>query len=354
MAHGHTLRFRSFVALTAVIGVLIGMFAALIARGVLADSASAEANRQARAYAADWAGTTDLSNLQLGDGKTTTLGPKRGWVFTCPRDPGAPGGGPPMKQPGGGPPMKQPGGGPPGGGPPGQNVARPWVHGSTWNYYEKAQVSGAVSWPAALKMRSYQGKIYIQGNGLPTHYTGTFPIQSYDFALQYDPNPNPIRQYTINVALPIQPTVSARPNCLPPGPIGIMTSGAPFFSALDEQGHDAPAREMQDGCSGHPQQQGMYHYHALPACINSGPAGHPSRVIGWAVDGFPITGPRGANGVTYTNAMLDACHGTTGPVTVGSRIIRMYHYVATMEFPYTLGCLRGRSVVRATPPPRLP
>ena len=42
-----------------------------------------------------------------------------------------------------------------------------------------------------------------------------------------------------------------------------------------------------------------------------------------------------------TNKDLDACHGTTSKVWFNGKHVRMYHYVATHEFPYTVGCFRG-------------
>jgi hypothetical protein len=58
-----------------------------------------------------------------------------------------------------------------------------------------------------------------------------------------------------------------------------------------------------------------------------------------------------------TSADLDACHGKTSVAKWAGRKVKMYHFVATVDFPYTIGCLRGRfdrSVVRAIsgPPPR--
>jgi hypothetical protein len=46
-----------------------------------------------------------------------------------------------------------------------------------------------------------------------------------------------------------------------------------------------------------------------------------------------------------TNADLDACHGTTSKVMWNGKKVRMYHYVATWEFPYTVGCFRGTPAV---------
>ena len=40
-----------------------------------------------------------------------------------------------------------------------------------------------------------------------------------------------------------------------------------LFSALDAAGRDAVAHEVHDGCQGHPQITGTYHYHSVTACL---------------------------------------------------------------------------------------
>ena len=55
-----------------------------------------------------------------------------------------------------------------------------------------------------------------------------------------------------------------------------------------------------------------------------------------------------ANGKEITNAYLDACHGTTSEVMWNGKLVNMYHYVLTQEYPYTIGCFMGTPVrVRA-------
>ena len=66
-----------------------------------------------------------------------------------------------------------------------------------------------------------------------------------------------------------------------------------------------------------------------------------SAVVGYALDGFPITGRRGDAGKLLSNADLDACHGHVGTIVVDGKRVRTYHYHATLEYPYTLGCFHG-------------
>jgi hypothetical protein len=112
------------------------------------------------------------------------------------------------------------------------------------------------------------------------------------------------------------------------------------MNALDAAGRDAIAHEVQDACQGHPQQAGVYHYHALTPCLDEGETGH-SRLVGYALDGFGLFGHRGENGAALTNRDLDRCHGHRHAVEWDGGTATLYHYHATWEYPYTVGCLRG-------------
>jgi hypothetical protein len=41
------------------------------------------------------------------------------------------------------------------------------------------------------------------------------------------------------------------------------------------------------------------------------------------------------------DADLDICHGRSSPISWNGQTVDMYHYVATLEYPYTIGCFRG-------------
>ena len=113
----------------------------------------------------------------------------------------------------------------------------------------------------------------------------------------------------------------------------MTTNGVELFNALDAQKRDAVAHEEQDACGGHPGPNGAYHYHAISPCIRTSGS---STLVGYALDGFGIYVEPGA-----TDADLDACHGRTSTVLWNGKPTRIYHYVATAEYPYTLGCFRG-------------
>ena len=100
-----------------------------------------------------------------------------------------------------------------------------------------------------------------------------------------------------------------------------------------------------DQCFGHPYgDKGQYHLHGYSwKCFpNQGVSGQ-SPVFGFALDGFPITGPRAADSHMMTNAELDECHGTTSEITMPDGTLKTtYHYVLNREYPYSVGCFRGQ------------
>jgi len=264
----------------------------------------------------------DLTTLPLGDGKISTE-PKTGFIWACHVDPN------------------------------GGGAFRngPWIRADgTYDFTRKTVVPGDVHWPSRYTMRVEGANRVFSLNDLPTHGTGTFPIPPDSAAYQYDRNPNAIASQSFDVVLPAEPVVAAAPSCAP-GAIGILLSGAVLFNALDAPGRDAVAHETQDKCQGHPQQGGVYHYHWITTCIDDKREadGH-SALVGYALDGFGIYGRYGEGGKPLSSADLDACHGHTHAITWNGKRVVMYHYHATWDFPYTIGCLRGtyaRENVRA-------
>lgn len=275
-------------------------------------------------------------------------------------------------------------------------LATPWTNTCTYIIYDSkiAFVEGsndatfyaregsifAMTTNPALDITGFpgQGSRIFVGNGLPTTKMGTFPVQSgtaaypYYEALPGGSNPagtdvatgKPeyvnaaaigISPYPFEGRIPLNPVVS------PTGPYtinslihGIALTGAPWHieKANDSSGnYYSPINALpNDACYGHPYNQ-QYHYHAYSwKCFpNQGTTGQ-SPVFGFALDGFPITGPRGADGKELTNAQLDECHGTysvlkipNGPNPADGYVERLtYHYVLNREYPYSVGCFRGK------------
>ena len=268
-----------------------------------------------------WVGPpADLTQLPIGTSHVSLTGPAVGGLFAC--DGGNPNGG-------------------------GAFRAGPWLDkvAGTWNAKEKISVQGSVSWPMAKYSEVMDGSDRkISSNGLPVgEETGTFPIAADDPAYAYDRNPNSIAPTAVSTSLPMIPTVSVSPGCLGKDAIGVLKNGVVLYAPLDEHNRDAVAYETQDDCDGHPQQSGTYHYHDVPSCLLAAATG-PSTVAGFAYDGYPIVVERDAKGDLPTNADLDACHGRTSPVRLDGKVVTEYHYSATYEFPYTVGCYHGTQV----------
>lgn len=272
---------------------------------------------------AAWSTTAALDEhkLPLGDGKYLTTA-KKGYVYSCQTE--FHGGG--------------------------AQANGPWIDEGTktWDLTKKIAVQGSVSWKAAFSAKVVGSKRVLAGNGLPPHKTGVYPVQATDPAFNYDRNPNSIRSYTLRAALPANPKLTGKAACVG-GTIGVMKTGIPLYSAFDAGGRDAAAHEVQDSCGGHPQLSGQYHYHSLSACVGDvGSKKAHSPLIGWALDGFGIYGQRGEGGEQLTTAELDACHGHTHAIVWNGKRVRMYHYHATLDFPYVVGCYRGTPITSAT------
>ncbi|HVS67620.1 MAG TPA: YHYH protein [Mycobacteriales bacterium] len=257
--------------------------------------------------------------LPVGDGKYTSSGAKKGYIYACSQYASS---------------LSSGNGG--------ADTRGPWFTNNNTEYdvNDKVPVEGSVSWPNAThSIKTTSTKRKITSNGLPTsHTTGTFPISSSDPAYSYDRNPNSITAQSISMSLTKSPKYGS-PRCMG-GEVGIMTTGVMLFNALDAEGRDAGAWETQDHCDAHPERTGVYHYHTLSSCITKRSVHH---VIGWAFDGFPITGPYvhgSSNQLTTSN--LDACHGITSKVKINGKSVTTYHYVMTQDYPYSVSCFRAK------------
>lgn len=233
----------------------------------------------------------------------------------------------------------------------------PWIDeaNGTFDKTAKVVVGGDVKWPHDFTMEVQGDQRMFSGNALPDHGTGVYPIQSGTDAYYYDHNPNKIKTQSIQFGLPANPQLESQAQCAP-GTVGILLNGTPLFSAIDAPGRDAVAHEVQDKCDGHPQRSGVYHYHNVSSCVaDKHKAGQHSALVGYAIDGFGIYGNAGDGGMEMTNAKLDECHGHVGEVMWDGMLATMYHYHATPQFPYSVGCLRGsfdRQTLRVLSGPR--
>jgi hypothetical protein len=276
-------------------------------------------------HSAPFAHDTGVGLLLLGDGKISRE-PKAGNVFSCQTSFGGRG----------------------------AQTLGPWAQNGVWKPDNKPAVKGAVEWPNASINIAVEGtQRVVRSNGLPNHKTGIFPIERSDPAYKYDRNPNAIMEQNVLLRLPAQPVASGKPSCVPMGMIGFSLTGVAIFNALDAMGRDAPAYEIQDACSGHPEMGGTYHYHDYSPCMAdaSGKAGKHSDLVGYALDGFGIYGPKADGGRRLKNADLDACHGHAHEIVWDGQRKVMYHYHFTDEYPYSLGCFNGTPVATPRPAP---
>jgi hypothetical protein len=254
----------------------------------------------------------DLTELPLGSNRSTAT-PRKGYLYRCG---GTPHGGPPVTIP-------------------------PWVDTSakTWSARSKLASGGKVTRTATFKATKSGANQLLKGNGLPAR-SGTFPVAASDPTHAYNPNPGTVTAHSISLSLPYNPKVNATPRC-EAGAVGLAVNGIPLLDGFDAGGYDASAVEVQDTCHGHPNNLFGYHYHGLSPCLLSTNARTHATQVGWALDGFGIVVEDDAHGRLLTNASLDVCHGRTSTVPWHGKNVKIYHYVMTYEFPYTVGCYRG-------------
>lgn len=256
--------------------------------------------------------------LPVGDGKYSTTAAKTGYVYTCSQ----------YAQ------NLSSGNG-------GASTRGPWFQANNTEYdiTKKAHVQSNVMWSASFTNTVNGNTRTVVTNDLPSQPTGVFPIASSDPAYVYDRNPNTIKAQSLTYALNANPAYGS-PNCMG-GEVGVMLTGVALFNAFDAGGRDAGAWEVQDSCNGHPQSSGLYHYHTLSSCIKDVSV---KTIIGYALDGFPITGPDVGPGNILTTADLDVCHGITSAVNENGKSVTTYHYVMTEDFPYSVSCFRGTAI----------
>ncbi|MDB5182812.1 MAG: hypothetical protein JWO47_596 [Candidatus Saccharibacteria bacterium] len=217
----------------------------------------------------------------------------------------------------------------------------PWFtnNNTQWDVNKKSHISGSINWTQQFSVVIQNGKRIITTNDLPNHPTGVFPVAASDPARVYDGNPNTISAQTMVYSVASAPTYGS-PQCMG-GEVGVMLTGVALFNGFDAGGRDAGAWEVQDNCDGHPQNKGEYHYHTLSKCITDQSV---KTVLGYALDGYPITGPKVGDKNFLTTDDLDECHGIVSDITLDNKTVTTYHYVMTEDFPYSASCFRATAI----------
>ena len=254
----------------------------------------------------------DCTKLRLGNSYLSTTAPAVGKLFSCVAG---------------------------NAGAPGSNVSKiTWINftAGTWNLLAKPFLPAKTGAAAGtITVTDASGTRTIQSNNLPVDAKlGDWPMTKYAVLSAIDGNPGTPAARSVNYALASPGVIAATPTCVGMGTIGVTLNGVVLYNAIDARGNDAVANEIVDVYGGHPAMTD-YHYHSVPERLDPAPGsdGH-SGVIGYIRDGFAIHGYHGVGGAELTNADLDECHGHSHG-TLG------YHYHATMEYPYTIGCYRG-------------
>jgi hypothetical protein len=157
---------------------------------------------------------------------------------------------------------------------------------------------------------------------------------------QLAPGGQVIRAQSYDFSITTSPKKVRTKTQAPLGAIGVTISGATLFNPYeadnstvalahnftisDSAGHSG---SFIDACTGHPNQNGQYHYHGLPTCLTAevDRAKGASHIIGVAFDGFPIYGDRDIKGRKVKQRKLDSCNGITSPTPEFPKGI--YHYV---------------------------
>ncbi len=237
----------------------------------------------------------------------------------------------------------------------------PWLSGRTIELSKKPFIEGTMSRDSQFTVSTTATERHFTGNGLPTSgITGQYPVKKGTPAYSHYDHPIPayplaadvpIQAWNLNITVPLNPEVAAAPTCQTLQTIGVSLTGVPIhgsvaFLSSNNEFVDPMAAFPLDLCAGNPSNvptHPQYHLHG-PAywCVkDQGDPNAPSPLVGYAIDGFGIYGPRGENGKPITNAELDECHGRTGPVEWNGQTRTMYHYVLNAEYPYNIGCFRG-------------
>ena len=213
----------------------------------------------------------------------------------------------------------------------------------------KKDVTTNADIPAVYKKVYNTADMYIQGdylvvkvNCLPDHKSPYYQNTQWASAkyeayngvnARWRQNPNNIAEKSITFKIPLNPVMAKTHSATPMGPMGVAINGVPIFNQYAAGGSPLTFEiNSFDQYNGHPQQQGMYHYHAEPYYLTANKG--KDALIGFLLDGFPVYGPT-ENGKTITNKDLDEYHGhiaVTADYPNG-----IYHYHTTAADPYING-----------------
>ncbi len=178
--------------------------------------------------------------------------------------------------------------------------------------------------PNTVTFTDSENYLTIQTNNLPDHILTTT-----------NPNCATSQRYTFKI--PKTPQVLDRPRAITKEmqEIGIALNGVVIAGPFDSENKIAPYHRVVDQCVSHADPQGMYHYHFSPLCMKDSDgqdiALREDAQVGWSFDGYKIFGLADR---TEHLPTIDACNGHAHGDD--------YHYHATRDFPFFMGCYMAK------------
>lgn len=177
------------------------------------------------------------------------------------------------------------------------------------------------------------GSIHAKSDGRPDYESNYFPADDVchvDYP-EGKQNPNEIATGDYDVGFPESP--SGAGGKMMGAVVGMALNGVVIFGDFAAPGDDIyKEAETFDRCAGHPQNSGVYHYHAEPTSLSY----DDDRFIGVMRDGSPIYGRRDSDGAVPTD--LDAAGGHTGATPDSATAVYHYHVnLQTSSTPGTAG-----------------
>ena len=232
---------------------------------------------------------------------------------------------------------------------------------------DTTKVLKATTWAPSISTAYKGDSVVISTTDIPNHRRDAYyAVPNGQVVVPTGPSAHivkdPTRAQSLSFTISTKPTYTSKITNTPLGSIGVMISGSVLFNPYEGDGKtvamsgnfsltntDGTKVWFIDHCNGHPTpMDGTYHYHAGSTCITDqvDTMTGPSHLIGVALDGFPIYGPRDIRGRTVPVNSLNRCNGITSPTPEFPNGV--YHYVLprTTDATSSIRCFHG--VVDAT------
>ena len=232
----------------------------------------------------------------------------------------------------------------------------------------------SAQWNPTVRLTYSKSSVIMQPTGIPNHARDAYYVVPNAGIVVPDATTaniiaDPTKAQTYKFTIPTNPKYTSSVTSTSLGSIGVMVSGAVLYNPFEGDGKTVAmannftitnaagiTASFVDKCAGHPTPDiGAYHYHGLPNCVTAkvDKAGKASRIIGFALDGFPIYGDRDIKGKQVTAKNLDQCNGIISATPEFPKGI--YHYVllGTADARSSISCFHGEvdaSQIQAMPP----